>query len=144
MQVTSIGGATSTLSTTPSNPERQLDIGQDAFMKLLLTQLRYQDPLSPMDDRDFVTQLAQFSSLSEMQKLNQAFAELATVQSLASATAFIGKSVSGISESGESVAGVVQASLLREGKVFLRVQDKELPISTISEVALGGSGGQTG
>jgi len=126
---------------TPS--ERTLELGQDAFMKLLLTQLKYQDPLSPMDDRDFIAQLAQFSSLSEMRELNEAVTQMATVQALASAAAFIGKIVSGISEAGEPVSGIAEAALLREGTVYVRVDGEDLPISTIQEVTLGGSDGQS-
>ena len=141
MEISATGSTTTTTPATTKANERQLELGQDSFMKLLLTQLKYQDPLSPMEDKEFITQLAQFSSLSEMQKLNEAFGELASVQSLASATAFIGKSVTGLSEAGEEISGIAQASLLREGKVYVRVGDSELPIATIREVSLGESGG---
>jgi hypothetical protein len=47
------------------------DLGKDAFLKLLITQLQHQDPLEPMDDQDFIAQIAQFSSLEQMQNLNR-------------------------------------------------------------------------
>lgn len=43
-------------------------LGKEDFLQLLVTQLRYQDPLNPMDDREFATQLAQFSTLEQMQE----------------------------------------------------------------------------
>lgn len=49
------------------------DLDKDAFLRLLVTQLRSQDPLSPMEDREFIAQMAQFSSLEQMQNLNEAF-----------------------------------------------------------------------
>jgi len=49
------------------------DLDRNAFLNLLITQLRYQDPLNPMDDREFIAQLAQFSALEQMQHLNSAF-----------------------------------------------------------------------
>lgn len=48
-------------------------LGKDEFMKLLTTQMQYQDPLNPQDDTDFIAQLAQFSSLEQMQNLNSTF-----------------------------------------------------------------------
>ncbi|MDR5658265.1 flagellar hook capping FlgD N-terminal domain-containing protein [Serpentinicella sp. ANB-PHB4] len=47
------------------------DMDKDAFLKLLVTQLQNQDPLSPMEDREFIAQMAQFSSLEQMQNLNE-------------------------------------------------------------------------
>ena len=53
------------------NPNSDMD--REMFLHLLITQLRHQDPLNPMDDRDFVAQMAQFSALEQMVNLNQAF-----------------------------------------------------------------------
>jgi len=46
------------------------ELGRDAFLKLLLTQLQHQDPLDPVQNEDFVAQLAQFSSLEQLQSIN--------------------------------------------------------------------------
>src|SRR5690625_5888226 len=42
------------------------ELGKDEFLKILITQLQHQDPLNPMDDRDFISQMATFSSLEQM------------------------------------------------------------------------------
>lgn len=64
-----------TLLSTSTSGTGSLD--KDAFLKLLVTQLQNQDPLKPMDDTQFVSQLAQFSSLEQMQTLNSSVAPFA-------------------------------------------------------------------
>jgi hypothetical protein len=58
---------------THSVREWNNDLDRNAFLNLLVTQLRHQDPMNPMDDREFIAQLAQFSSLEQMQNLNVTF-----------------------------------------------------------------------
>jgi flagellar basal-body rod modification protein FlgD len=63
---------------TNGNPiaaEAQRTLGKDDFLKLLITKLTHQDPLSPMDDEAFVAQLAQFSSLEQLQNVNNSLEE---------------------------------------------------------------------
>lgn len=53
--------------TPPPNAKRfENELGKDAFLRLLVTQLQYQDPLSPIEDREFIAQLAQFTALEQM------------------------------------------------------------------------------
>ena len=56
------------------------ELGKDEFMKLLTTQMQYQDPLNPQSDQDFIAQLAQFSSLEQMQNLNSTFSNTSAYQ----------------------------------------------------------------
>lgn len=57
---------------------RETQLGQDAFMKLLTTQLANQDPLKPQDNGEFIAQLAQFSSLEKLTSIETSIKELAT------------------------------------------------------------------
>lgn len=71
-------------------------LGKDAFLKILITQLQNQDPTNPMDDREFISQMAQFSSLEQMQNMTKAMESLLESQlqtQLMSYTTFVGKEV---------------------------------------------------
>jgi flagellar basal-body rod modification protein FlgD len=68
---TSAAAAATTTSSSGVTGQIPNGMGQDAFMKLLITQLQHQDPTAPQDDTQFVTQLAQFSSLEKLTSMDQ-------------------------------------------------------------------------
>ncbi|MCK0470757.1 flagellar hook assembly protein FlgD [Halalkalibacter sp. APA_J-10(15)] len=79
----------------PQNTNQSI-LGKDDFLKLLITQLQNQDPSNPMDDREFIAQMAQFSSLEQMTNMNQAMqysVHLQQSQSLVQHSELIGKTV---------------------------------------------------
>ena len=60
----------------PNTVNKNGDLGKDAFLQLLVTQLQNQDPLDPVDDKEFISQMAQFSALEQMQNLNTSFKDM--------------------------------------------------------------------
>src|SRR6056297_2296260 len=73
--------------------EVKKELDKDAFFKLLITQLQNQDPLKPMEDKEFIAQMAQFSSLEQMNNMNQNFNKLMDVQRINQNSSLIGKTV---------------------------------------------------
>jgi len=92
------------------NPTRQAqqNLGRDDFLKILITQLSYQDPTNPMQDKEFIAQMAQFSSLEQMTAMAKDFAKLTSMIGNSEASSALGKSVE-IFEGERLVQGTVQA-----------------------------------
>ena len=95
MDVTALNTPTVASSPAPRDAS-QKTVGKDEFLRLFVTQLKFQDPLSPMDSTGFTTQLAQFSSLEQLTNINGGITSLLAYQNSqqnASAANLIGKQV---------------------------------------------------
>ena len=92
------------------NPTRQpqQSLGKDDFLKILITQLSYQDPTAPMEDKQFIAQMAQFSTLEQMTGMAKDFALLTSMLMGNEASSALGKNVE-ITEGERIVQGTVQA-----------------------------------
>ena len=86
---------------------KQNALGQDDFLKILITQLSYQDPTAPMEDKEFIAQMAQFSSLEQMTNMSSEFTKLSGTLNLNSAIGMIGKNVT-IASGENTVSGLVE------------------------------------
>lgn len=111
------------------------DLGKDDFLNLLVTQLRYQDPLNPTDDKEFIAQMAQFSALEQMQNLNTSF-------TATKAYSLIGKGIlANVRDpsTGEitEVSGDVSSVTYSGGKYYVVVRGREVPVDDIIEVTEG-------
>lgn len=119
---------------------QSLDKG--AFMRLLVSQLENQDPLSPVTNEDFVAQLATFSSLEQLEGLNQnVIAMIALNQSnallsqLTQSSALIGKEVTWQGfDSEEEHSGRVESVKILDGLAVLRIDGQDVPLAAVIEV----------
>lgn len=106
------------------------DVSRDQFLKLLVAQLRAQDPLEPVKDQEFTAQLTQFSMLDGIEKLNANFGDLLAMQQLTQGAGLLGKSVNYTLSDGTHT-GAVEGFSLADGKLQLRVDGQEVPIGQI-------------
>ena len=103
MSIDSIGAASTSLRANGMN--------QEDFLKILLTQLTYQDPLKPMDNQEFMAQMAQFTSLEQTQQLNDKISTLISNQAALQSVGLIGRTVDITSNGGVLTGTVVSLSL---------------------------------
>ena len=92
------------------NPGRkpQQNLGKDDFLKILITQLSYQDPAAPMEDKEFIAQMAQFSALEQMTGMAADFAKLTAMISGTEASSALGRNVE-LADGDRTVQGTVKA-----------------------------------
>lgn len=91
------------------------NIGLQEFLKILTSQLSNQDPLKPLDNQEFIAQIAQFSALEQSRQLNQKIDQLLVVQSAVQSIGLLGKTVD-VQSSGGAVSGQVTALSLVSGE----------------------------
>ena len=103
------------------------ELGKDDFLKLLVAQLQSQDPLNPMEDKEFISQMAQFTSLEQMKNVSNA------VQ-ITQATSYIGKQVTWDDETGEQQTGIVKAVRITSGEPKIVVGDQNIALAKVTSV----------
>jgi len=123
--------ATSTSSTSLSS---STTFDKDAFLKLLVAQMRYQDPSKPMDSTEFIAQSAQFTSVEMLQKLQDSQNELLAYQSVLLSSSLVGKTVSGTSMDGSDLNGQVTGVHIVGGSALVQVGGKEAPVTSITNI----------
>ncbi|PUB14666.1 flagellar hook capping FlgD N-terminal domain-containing protein [Paenisporosarcina sp. OV554] len=127
---------------TNKQSEPQNGLGKDAFLQILVTQMKNQNPLEPLKDTEFIGQMTQFSSLEQLTNLNQTMNQLVGVQGMQSFTEhsnLIGKKVfweyevNGKLESGE---GIVKALSFSKGELIVELEKDNIkvPIYAINRI----------
>ena len=122
-------GTTSATGTTGN-----AELGKDAFLNLLVAQLKYQDPTSPTDSSQFMAQTAQFTMVEKMEELAKSTTAMVNAQNLASATSLVGRQITW-TEGSASKTGVVTAVTMNNGTAQLSVGDLTVDLSAVTKVA---------
>ncbi len=110
-------------------------LGRDSFLKLLVTELQHQDPTSPMNDREFISQMAQFSTLEQMSSMNTTIQHLNRSARLGEAYALLGKRVEASNPvTGKSVKGTVSSIFYKNDEIKLKVDNNIIGLMDIHAV----------
>ena len=137
----SVNSVTNGYSTTATNSpgrnelrEVNSDLGKDAFLKILIAQLSNQDPLDPLKDKDFIAQMAQFSTLEQMTNMNKSIEQMAALNK-ASAVSYIGRIIEYMDDDGLPAYSQVGFVRFENGKVILNTADGDVPLEKVISVA---------
>lgn len=134
-----INGTNSTSNTNNSTSGQSISkavntaLGKDDFLKLLMTELKNQDPLQPLDNKDFISQMAQFSSLEQMNNVAKSMEDLsksmfnfAQQATLTQGAAMIGKWVGGLNVDGSTpMEGIVEAVKWLDGEPTVQIRKSD-------------------
>jgi flagellar basal-body rod modification protein FlgD len=117
MAIEAVGGVVSTPGATSENAS----VSQLDFLRILVTQLSFQDPLKPMDNQEFVAQIAQFTTLEQTRQLSERIETLLAIQASTQSVGLIGKTVEVSTETGAQ-QGTVTTVTFSGGQPLLSLQ----------------------
>ena len=127
---------TSPTAATQAAPGKNSEMGKDQFLKLFVTQLQHQDPMNPMQDQDFMGQMASFSTLEQVSNLARANETMAAQLGLSQSVGLIGRTVTWTDASKVTHTGVVEKVNHAAGGTSLTVAGTEgVDPSTITQIA---------
>lgn len=125
-------------------PSQTTGVSKDSFLTLLVTQLRNQDPLQPVGNTEFITQLAQFQSLESQLDANAKIQDLVSLQQsqlalsgLSQAALLVGKDVTWIDAEGKEGSGTVKSVTVENGVMMINTANAKVPVGALTSIALG-------
>jgi flagellar basal-body rod modification protein FlgD len=135
--VTGTGGTayTAPASSTVDRPDQ---MGKDVFMKLLVAQMRYQDPGNPVDSSQMMSQTATFSQVEKLEQLVNQNASMLVLQESATAGALVGRTATYTDTTGASKTGVVFSVRLasRDSEAVAVINGVSVPVGRLTEIAV--------
>jgi flagellar basal-body rod modification protein FlgD len=135
--VTSVADAAAAAAAAASKSALPTDsLGKDAFLKLLVAQLRYQDPSNPTDSSQFMSQTAQFTQVEKLDDIAKANTAMLAAQNLFATSGLVGRTVTYTGADGTDVSGVVSAAVFTATGPVLKVgpDATEVPVSAVKEI----------
>jgi flagellar basal-body rod modification protein FlgD len=134
-----VSGAAATTYTTPgaSAIDRPDQMGKDVFLKLLVAQMRYQDPGNPVDSSQMMSQTATFSQVEKLEQLVAQNASMLVLQESATAGSLVGRSATYTDTNGASKTGVITSVRLASGdsEAVALIGGLAVPVGRLTEIS---------
>jgi flagellar basal-body rod modification protein FlgD len=130
--VSAVGGGGMYATAPTRQPKQSLD--SDAFMSLLVTQLRYQDPSSPMDTGQMIQQTTQLAMMEKLTSLDTTATENFALQMRAAAASLVGKQVSYLGPDGTAITGVASSVSYTGSVPTVTIGDTTVPLDSVAGV----------
>ena len=131
--MTATTAVNSTATATTSNKKAASNtLGKNEFFKILAAQLQNQDPTSPASNTEFIAQLAQFSSLEQLQTIASSISSMSVMQS----AGLIGKTAV-VESDGTSITGKVESILIQDSVPYAVINGNYIPVSSITQISQG-------
>ncbi len=137
VEINQLNESVNTFNTTLKEKQKIVsknNLGEADFLTLMITQLKNQDPTKPMEDKQFIAQMAQFTSLKQMNNLASTMSTFTKEFSFTKAVGLVNKEISWTDPMGMLHQGVVESIKVKGGESFLKVGEEEVQMSEISEV----------
>jgi flagellar basal-body rod modification protein FlgD len=110
-------------------------LDKEAFLKLLVAQLKYQDPMKPTDAETFMAQTAQFTQVEKLDEMADSMKAAATTSGLSTASALLGKSITFALADGTTDSGVVTSVKSTAAGVSLEVGSRETTLDKVTQIS---------
>jgi len=109
-------------------------LGADDFLNLLLIQLKNQNPLEPIDEKEMITQMAQLNSVQELQDMGQSLDEVNHSNQILSGASLIGKMISFLDSSKNIVSTIAESVSIKDDEVYINTPETSILLSEVIEV----------
>jgi len=141
--ITTVPGATvpqdPTLSGSSSSSTDNTTLSSQAFLQLLVAQLKYQDPSSPVDTSSFMNETATLTQVQAMQQSAQTSQDMLAAQRAQTASSMVGRTVAYLGDDGSTKTGYVSAATISGTSPTLKIGDSTIDLSKITQVLDGKS-----
>lgn len=109
-------------------------MSREDFLQILIAEISQQNPLDPLDNEQFLSQMVNMQNLETMSSLSDGIGSFEKFLHLGAASGLIGKTIVGVGEDGSELTGLVEKVTLDNGDVNLVIDGGEVPISAVREV----------